>query len=101
MTTRPIFVPVFVGRVAFETNQINVLHVGVNFRPVMSKINAGQYKFRVDLYKIDLNPVTISANKSINNNPLYIYSLHFAQAYTCLGIVLNALCSKTRKDPAL
>jgi hypothetical protein len=81
MTTLPIFLPLFIGRVDFETNQINVLHVGVNIRPVNAKINVAQYKFRVDfLYKINLNPVTIPANKSINDNPLYIYSRHFAQA---------------------
>jgi len=68
----------------------------------MSKTNVAQYKFRVDLlYKINLNPVTISANKSINNNPLHISSLQFAQAYTCFGIVLNALCSKIKNDPSL
>jgi len=81
MPTWPIFLPLFVGRVDFETNQINVLHVGVNIRPMKSKISVTQYKFRVDiLYKINLNPVTISANKSTNNNPLHINSLQFAQA---------------------
>jgi hypothetical protein len=69
MTTWPIFLPLFVGRLDFEA--INVLHVGVNIRPVKSKINATQYKLRVNfLYKIILNPVTISENQSIrNNNP--------------------------------
>jgi hypothetical protein len=101
MTTRPIFLSLFVGRVDFET--INVLHAGVNIRPVKSKINGTQYKFRVNLlYKIMINLVTISANKSIHNNdPLHIYSLHFAQAYTCVGIVLAALCSKIKNDPIL
>ena len=49
MTTRPILLPLFVGRVDFETNQINVLHVEVNIRPMNSKINVAQYKLRVDL----------------------------------------------------
>jgi hypothetical protein len=101
MTARPIFLPLFVGRVDFEA--INVLHVGVNIRPVKFKINGTQNKLRINLlYKIILNPVTISANKSIhNNNPIHIYSLHFAQAYTCVGIVLAALCSKIKNDPTL
>lgn len=79
MTTRPMFLSLFVGRVDFETNQIKVLHVGFNIRPVKSKISVAQHKCRVDfLYKININPVTISAKKSIDNSPLHIYSLHFA-----------------------